>query len=225
MKSQLRTAIAAGAIALALLPAAAWAAEQLAYQVVDYYSGFEVRRYPRHLVAETQASGPFEQVSKEALQVLSAYLSGNNRRPAALEIAAPAATPPQEEPDKERGEKIEMVGPVTQVPAADSAGKYTFAFVLPAKYTLDTLPQPLDPRVTIREVPERLVAARRFSEKWSEAACRRNERSLLIGVETARLQPVGTPFYARYNTPMGLWFMRRSEAMVEVAQPAGTGSR
>jgi hypothetical protein len=221
MRYPLRTALAAGALALTLLPAAAWAAEQLAYQVVDYYSGFEVRAYPRHLVAETQITGPFEQVSKEALQVLSAYISGNNRRAAAAETEAP----PQEESDKERGEKIEMIGPVTQVPAADGAGKHTFAFVLPAKYTLDTLPQPLDPRVTIREVPERQVAARRFSEKWSEEACRRNARSLLIGVETARLKPVGAPFYARYNSPMGLWFMRRNEAMVEVAQPESGAAR
>ena len=75
------------------------------------------------------------------------------------------------------GEKIAMTAPVTQTPKAgsDGHGNYVFSFLMPARYTRETLPQPLDPRVRIREIPAKLVAARRYSGTWSEAHYREQE--------------------------------------------------
>jgi len=42
------------------------------------------------------------------------------------------------------------------------------AFMMPSQYTLETLPEPTDPGVLIRQVPERMMAVLKFSGSWSE---------------------------------------------------------
>jgi hypothetical protein len=186
------------------------AAEETPYEVIRQYSGFELRRYSPYLVAETRVTGKFEEVGNQAFRVLFGYISGDNRRNERIAMTAPVT----QEPD---GEKIQMTTPVIQAPAADGgANTYTLAFVMPSKYTMDTLPQPVDSRITLRPVPARWMAARRFSGTWSEDNYRRNEKALLEDVTAAGLQIAGEPLYARYNSPFTLWFLRRNEAMVEV---------
>ena len=100
-------------------------------------------------------------------------------------------------------------------PAGDD-GTYLFSFMMPAKYTTDTLPTPTDPRIRIRQIEGRRMAARIYSGTWSEERYRRNEAALLEAVAAAGLQPIAAPVFARYNSPFTLWFMRRNEVLVEV---------
>jgi hypothetical protein len=123
--------------------------------------------------------------------------------------------PVEQTPARARGERIAMTAPVVQSPTA-ADGAYVFSFVMPAKYTLETLPEPLDERVRIREVPARLVAARRYSGSWSERRYRKNETALLDAVSDAGLEVIEAPTLARYNSPFTLWFLRRNEVLVEV---------
>ena len=44
-----------------------------------------------------------------------------------------------------------------------TGGKYRITFLMPSRYTLETLPEPLDSRVELKEVPSRLMAAIRYS--------------------------------------------------------------
>jgi hypothetical protein len=90
---------------------------------------------------------------------------------------------------------------------------------MPSRYTLETLPEPVDPRVRLRREPERLMAVRRYSGTWSEANYRDNEALLLRAIDEAGLTLVGSPIYARYNSPFSLWFLRRNEVLVEVEPP------
>lgn len=189
---------------------AAVATEQLPYAVQKPYDGFELRRYDPYLVAQTEVTGPFEKVGDAAFRLLFGYISGDNRRREEIAMTAPVTQAPA------GGEKIAMTAPVIQTPAG--SGTYTFSFVMPSHYTLDTLPEPTDPRVTLRQMPGQLVAARRFSGTWGEENYRSNEKALLEAVAAAGLKPVGVPSYARYNSPFMPWFLRRNEAMVEVAE-------
>jgi hypothetical protein len=72
--------------------------------------------------------------------------------------------------------------------------------------------------VTLREQPARLMAVRRYSGRWTEANYRREEAALLAALGSRGYRTVGTPVYARYNSPFSLPFMRRNEVMVEVEQ-------
>ncbi|MGA1730000.1 MAG: SOUL family heme-binding protein, partial [Steroidobacteraceae bacterium] len=111
------------------------------------------------------------------------------------------------------GEKIEMTAPVTQQ-AAGSVQRV--AFVVPARFTPSTVPQPTDERVVIREWPARRVAVLRYGGRWTE----RNYDEALARLEaelSARgLIAAGPPTLARYDPPFKPWFMRRNEVWIPV---------
>jgi hypothetical protein len=112
-----------------------------------------------------------------------------------------------------------MTAPVAQEARGEAADTYVLSFVMPSRYTLETLPEPLDPRAHLRAVPARLMAAHRYSGRWTEANYRDQETALLKAVEVAGLRPIAAPVYARYNSPFSLPFLRRNEVLVEVAEP------
>ena len=122
------------------------------------------------------------------------------------------------------GEKISMTAPVLSSTGGDDSdqGRYVFSFIMPSQYTLETLPVPTDSRIKTREVPGKLVAARRYSGSWSERRYRDNERALLDAMRAAGIEATADPVFARYNGPFTLWFLRRNEVMVEVAAADGT---
>jgi hypothetical protein len=191
----------------------AMALEQPDYRLVETYPEFELRRYLPYLVAETEVSGDFEKVGNQAFRILADYIFGNNRAGEKMEMTAPVNQRPAE------GEKIEMTAPVTQEPREQDPGTYVVSFVMPARYTLDSLPEPVDPRDRLREVPARLMAAHRYTGRWSEGNYREHEAALLKAVQAAGLRPVSAPVYARYNSPFSIPWLRRNEVLVEVREP------
>ncbi|WP_373508723.1 heme-binding protein [Thiocapsa sp.] len=191
----------------------AMAIEESGYEVVRTFPDFELRRYPPYRVAETEVPGPFDEAGNQAFRILADYIFGNNRADTKIEMTAPVS----QRPAAGEGERIEMAAPVAQRPASGTdGGTFIVSFVMPERFTLATLPVPVDPRVRLREEPGKLVAVRRYSGRWTESSYRENESLLLSAVEQAGLRPVAAPVYARYNSPFSLWFMRRNEVMVEV---------
>jgi hypothetical protein len=193
---------------------AVMAYEEPHYEVVKRYSEFELRQYDAYLVAETEVSGDFGEVGNRAFRVLADFIGGKNRKKEEISMTAPV----EQRPANGSSEQIAMTSPVTQArkPGAGEQGSYVFSFVMPKKYTLATLPEPLDSRIRVREVPGRLIAARTYSGTWSEKAYQENELALFQAMQEATLQPVGHPVFARYNSPFALWFLRRNEVLVEV---------
>jgi hypothetical protein len=193
----------------------AMAVEEPDYTRVRTFPDFELRRYPPYTVAETEVTGPFDEAGNQAFRILAGYIFGDNRADTKIEMTAPVS----QRPAAGEGERIEMTAPVVQRPASGTEGEtFVVSFVMPERFTLDTLPEPIDPRVRLREEPGKLMAARRYSGRWTETNYRENEARLLRAVEAAGLKPVAVPVYARYNSPFSLWFMRRNEVMVEVAE-------
>lgn len=192
------------------------AIEEPAYEVVQTYPEFELRRYAPHLVAETEVAGGFDEVGNQAFRILAAYIFGDNRRRETMAMTAPVS----QRPAGGEGETIGMTAPVSQRPAAGDGGDtYVLSFVMPSRYKLESLPEPVDPRIRLREEPGRLMAVRRYSGRWTEAAFRENEARLLDAVAAAGLSPAAPPVYARYNSPFSLWFLRRNEVLLEVEAP------
>ena len=214
-------------IALAMLLAfwggQAMAIEEPAYEVVREGSGFELRRYPPQLLAETEVQGRFDKVGGSAFRILADYIFGNNQAAEKIAMTAPVKQRPAASEDEAAGTRIEMTAPVTQRAAGTEADGYVISFVMPKRFTLETLPRPKDPRVTLREEPGRLMAVLRYSGGWGETRYRNHEAQLLEAVRAAGLTPIGEPIYARYNSPFSLPFLRRNEVMVKVAQSGGNG--
>ncbi|MEU7608882.1 heme-binding protein [Micromonospora sp. NPDC049204] len=185
--------------------------EQQPYRVVSRHPGFELRRYPAHLVAEMQIQASFTRAPIEAFRPLAAYLGGANRTRQPIGTAAPAR------PAASGSEKIAMTVPVVQV-EGERPGAYLIQFVMPVVFTAATLPEPVDPRVRTREVPGQLAAAMRFSGRWTEQAF--SQRATMLGrsVTAAGLQPRGAIRYVRFDLPWKPWFLRRNEVVLPVVE-------
>jgi hypothetical protein len=201
---------------LALAPVAAVAIEQPEFRVVEQAGEFELREYAPYLLAETSVESGFMDAGNIAFGRLFRYISGANSAQAEIAMTAPVE---QANPGGTRGgargggEKIAMTAPVEQVTAG---GVYRVAFVVPRKYTRDTVPRPADARVSIREVPARRVAVWRYSGRWTEENFREHERLLRDALATRRLQPEpgDSAIIARYDAPFMPWFMRRNEVLI-----------
>lgn len=204
MKLMLRIMAAA---ALAAMGASdVMAIEEAKYEVVKKDGQFEVRDYAPHILAETIVEGDLEDAGNKAFNRLFRYISGKNRTQAKVAMTAPVSQAPA-------GEKIAMTAPVAQRPVA---GKWAISFMMPGSHTLETLPEPVDPAVVLRQVPSRRVAAVRYSGFWSERRYQRNKAELDAWIKVQGLVIAGDPVWARYNPPFTPWFLRRNEILIPV---------
>ncbi|WP_371408411.1 heme-binding protein [Micromonospora zamorensis] len=185
--------------------------EQQPYRVVSRHPGFELRRYPAHLVAEMQIQASFTRAPIEAFRPLAAYLAGANRARHPIGSNTPATSA------SDGSEKIAMTVPMVQV-EGEWPGAYLLQFVIPATFTAATVPEPVDARVRIREIPAQLAAAMRFSGRWTEQTF--SQRATMLGrsVTAAGLQPTGAIRYARFDLPWKPWFLRRNEVVLPVVE-------
>lgn len=210
MTSRLMAALAAFLMSVMTQTEVAMATEQVPYTVErTLQSGVEIRRYGETVVAETLIEGgSYRDAGNAGFRRLASYIFGANRGDAKIAMTAPVAMAP------DSGQRIAMTAPVDS--ARDSNGEWRIAFYMPAGYTLESLPQPLDPRVTLRVVPGRHVAALRFSGRGTEAQFAEHTAELLQALADAGIETQGAPWTARYNAPWVLPPLRRNEAMIEV---------
>lgn len=198
------------AVSLFLWQPLAMAIEEPEYTVIETFGDFELRRYPPYLVAEVDVQGDFGEAGNDAFRVLAGYIFGDNQSATKMSMTAPVESRPADS-----SVKMAMTAPVTAVESGE--GWTTYAFVMERKYTIDTLPVPNDRRVRIREMPERILAVRRYSGRWTEDRYFENLESLRAALMDAGIQTVGEPILARYNSPFSLPLLRRNEVMLEVA--------
>ena len=193
---------------LAAMPA--YAIDEPAYAVVQTTDVFEVRQYAPYLVAEVVVPGPVSEAGNQGFSLLGGYIFGKNKGERKLEMTAPVTqtvlppAPPV---------KLEMTAPVTQ---AATAGGFLVQFVMPKGYTLATLPEPLDARVKLREVPGNRVAVIRFSGSWSQSTYEEQLQKLRSALAAAGMTTAGEPVSSRYNSPFSLPFLRRNEVWLNL---------
>ena len=181
------------------------AIEEPTYTVVQKTDVFEVRKYEPYLVAEVLVPGPASEAGSQGFRLLGGYIFGKNKGERKLEMTAPVTQTPVEPPVPV---KLEMTAPVTQ---ASAPGGFLVQFVMPKGYTLATLPEPLDARVKLREVPGKSVAVIRFSGSWSQNLYNEQLELLKAALSKANILTQGEPVSSRYNSPFSLPFMRRNE--------------
>ena len=187
--------------ALIVLPMPSQATQEPEYQVVRQLADVEVRQYAAYTVAEVVVPGPSSKAGNQAFPILAGYIFGKNKSERRFEMTAPvtqAAVPVT----------LEMTAPVTQSVAP---GGFRVQFVLPKGVTLATAPEPLDPRVHLRDVTPSRVAVIRYSGFWSQSNYDKHLARLQAVLRDSGIAWTGDPVYSRYDAPFTPWFLRRNE--------------
>jgi hypothetical protein len=160
----------------------------------------EIRRYAPAAVVEA----PMSTGRNGAFGLLFGYISGANDGGAKIAMTAPVAT-------DEAGATIAMTAPVAVEGGA-------MRFFLPAGMDAATAPRPTDLRLTVRDVPARLVAVRRFSGLRTEASITEESAALAATLEGAAWAPAGAAEAWFYDPPWTLPPFRRNEIAAPVAR-------
>jgi len=184
--------------------------EQPNYQTVIAEGSFEVRDYPSIVVAEVTHDGNRREASSASFRRLAAYIFGNDRPQGGEEIAM---TAPVMQERIDQSEAIAMTAPVMQ--SKTESDSWRMRFVMPAKYTLKTLPAP-PADITLAEVPARRLAIIRFNGEARVDHLAEMESKLIEWIAEQELTMIGTIEYAFYDAPMIPGPLRRNEVMVEV---------
>lgn len=176
--------------------------EQPKYTVVRQSDSIEVRAYPPMLVAEVLVEGPQRMAIRQGFRLLANYIFGGNQPQQKVAMTAPV---------QQQSVRIAMTTPVQQ--QATKQGWYV-RFVMPASYTMATLPKPNDAQVQLRAIPQSEYVVIRFSGTATPAQLQQKTQALQAYVQQHNLKTKGQPTYAFYNPPWTLPFLRRNEIML-----------
>ena len=190
--------------------------EQPKFQLLEKDEEFELRKYSPMIVAEVIVQGDLASAGKEGSRLVKQYIfreganaSLDQKKQASGQISMTLPVTMEKEP-----EKISMTLPVTM--EAKSQSSYRLHFVMPSSYTMDTLPESADPRVTIRAVPEQKFASIRFSKFSTEANVAEQTALLKSWMNKKGLIASGSAQFARYDPPSVPPLIRRSEILIPV---------
>lgn len=167
-------------------------AEELPFEVVRQFGDFELRQYPDHVLAQVATVGDFTSVTNSGFYPLFNYISGGNSQ----------------------SKQIAMTAPVLQ--ESVSTNRHLVSFVMPQNFRLEDLPNPTNSPVTIKAVPDHLAAVIKFSGSWSQQLLNKKAELLLAAVKREGLQPIGEPYFARFDPPWKPGFLRRNEVLLMV---------
>jgi DNA gyrase inhibitor GyrI len=164
--------------------------ESAPYRLVRTAGKFEVRDYPPLAVVETPMQDRDSGMNGSFNRLFKFITGGNASK-----------------------EKIAMTTPVFMTGNESNA---TMAFVMPAKFTAEKVPRPLDSNVQVRELPAGRFAVMRFSGGRNA----KNEKIALDQVKqwmaSERMVESSPPVYGYFDPPWTPTFLRRNEVMIRV---------
>jgi len=186
------------------------ALETPVYEVLEKEDKFEIRSYAPYIVATVRLEGQsFEQASNNGFRMIADYIFGNNTKQDKVAMTAPVIQKQVNE-----SEKIAMTAPVTL--SQNASNSYQVSFVMPKKYTLETLPKPNNTRVSLRPVPAMKMAVLLFSGGTSEERVSNMTEDLKAWLNKKELEGKGEVSLSRYSPPSVPRFMRKNEIAIEL---------
>lgn len=169
--------------------------EKLPYTLVSTQGEIEIRHYPAYVLVQVKEGGDFESAGSRGFRPLFNYIAGFNAN----------------------SQKIAMTAPVLQEPLAEST--HAVSFVMPADFTLESLPAPSQLGVTIVPVAEHFAAAIKFSGSWNSQRFEDKGKELLAAAKNAGLETIGSIYWARFDPPFKPGFMKHNEVLIKIEEP------
>jgi hypothetical protein len=175
------------------------------YSIIKKYEEIELRQYPGYIQAQVNILGNnYKSAIEKGFSILAGYVFGNNISRQKIEMTTPVQV--------SHSQKIAMTTPVT-VTGNDS---FTVAFIMPAEYTLETLPLPKDSEIRFTSVQAHTMAAIRFSGYFQQNSIDKNKQSLSQWVAKEGLETEGDFIVAGYNPPWVPGFLARNEVLIKI---------
>jgi DNA gyrase inhibitor GyrI len=87
---------------------------------------------------------------------------------------------------------------------------------MPSKFTIESLPEPQDPRITFKVVEGRRTAAVRFSGRVHEKLATQKTEELRAWLSRNGIAPKSNFVVALYNPPFIPGVFRRNEIIVDI---------
>jgi len=191
-----------------IVPMTVMATEEPKYELIEKSGKFELRQYQPMLIAEVLVDGNMDQASGTGFRLIADYIFGNNITKAGSSQKIKMTAPVTIEP---KSEEISMTIPVS---LKKNSGRWQVSFVMPSKYTLDTIPLPNNKKIMLRNVPVRKVAILEFSGFVNENNTANRAQELLKWMDKENLISTGSIELSRYDPPWTLPFLRRNEIAV-----------
>ena len=175
------------------------------YKVVKSEQNIEIRQYKPMIIAEVEIDGKREDAIQDGFRLLADYIFGNNMVEKVISMNAPV--------QQKENNKIAMTAPVQQ----QLIGKlWKISFVMPSKYSMNSLPVPNNNRVRLKEILAKKFVVIEFSGTNSNDNVNEHENQLMNYIEGNQIKIIDSPKYAFYNAPWTLPFLRRNEVMIEI---------
>jgi hypothetical protein len=181
-------------------------AERPSFELLAQEDGFQIRRYPSLIVAETAMPPPSSDGDRDSSPFMT--LAG---------FIGVLSTPANHAPGTEEPVPIAMTAPVL------SPGDSTkMSFVMPREFTMESMPVPNDPAVTVSELPSTVYAVTTFSGWAREEEMQAQATALLDKLDAKGMalkrDAAGKPVWlqARYDSPWVPAEKRTNEVLVEL---------
>jgi len=180
--------------------------EEPNYTILVEEENFEIREYSEILVAQTTTAGTYKESSSVNFKRLASYIFGENVIKEKISMATPVL-------QENNSEKMAMTVPVYQ---QQKDTNWTMTFVLPSKYSLETIPSPLDVNVLIKVLPNIKVATLRYRGKMNETNVNKYTQILTNWLNTKGYRTTSNPYSAAYDPPWTLPILRRNEVHITI---------
>lgn len=169
--------------------------EEPIYKVLKKDGDFELRHYPKQLIAKITLHGmSYDYFRENAFEKLAAYIFEGNEK---------------------KSEQIPMTDPVLQ--HEDPNGAWTMSFILPKEYTMATAPKPKNAEVVLEEVEPYDAAVITYSGNNKVSKIEEHKKELGEWVEKqSGLAMSGHYFIAQYDAPFVVPSLKRNEVQVKV---------
>jgi hypothetical protein len=175
------------------------------YKVLQSEHNIEIRLYEPMIIAEVDVEGKREDAVRDGFRLIADYIFGNNKVQRDISMTAPV--------QQQESQKIAMTAPVQQ----QSTGRsWQISFVMPSKYSIESLPEPNNDRVQLKKILSKKFIVIKFSGTNSNKNLAEHEKQLMSYIEDKQFKIIGSPKYAFYSPPWTLPFMRRNEVMLEI---------
>lgn len=176
------------------------------YQILSKKESIETRLYQDMVIAQVTIEGTRKDSIGKGFQLLADYIFGNNQTDVNVTMTTPV--------EQEQSTKIAMTAPVQQV--EEASGLWKISFVMPSKYTKETLPKPNNTKVQLIEIPAKKFIAITFSGRNTDDNIQKHKQKLIHYITKHNIQIMGSAKYAFYNPPWTLPMFRRNEVMFEI---------